>query len=280
MTVFFLRLFFNVDHFKVFIQFVTVLLLFYTLAFWQWGMWSLSSPLRNQTHTPCTRRRRPATELPGKSQDPHYGSFSPTTLGLVMFTPAVPAYLQLHERFFSFTHACPVLPCIHLIGSYWSWRLNLDKKAPWDPWGGRRTFLRGFSPRFIKLPTSWSLSPTVFFPKSRDVCFTFQKPTLSLLSIKRLLNQLCKVIPKFWDHFQVQLFMANHSSMCFFGGMGGGAGTPHIMWDQNSPTRDWSCTLALEAWSLNHWTAREVPQPVFIVNAQEKGDFLHLEQKM
>ena len=192
------------DHFKVFIQFVTVLLLFYTLVFWQWGMWSLSSPLRNQTHIPCTRRRRPATELPGKSQDPHYGSFSPTTLGLVMFTPTVPAYLQLHERFFSFTHACPVLPCIHLIGSYWSWRLNLDKKAPWDPWGGRRTFLRGFSPRFIKLPTSWSLSPTVFFPKSRDVCFTFQKPTLSLLSIKRLLNQLCKVIPKFWDHFQVQ----------------------------------------------------------------------------
>ena len=30
------------------------------------------------------------------------------------------------------------------------------------------------------------------------------EPTLSLLSIKMLLNQLCKIIPKFWDHFQVQ----------------------------------------------------------------------------
>ena len=32
------------------------------------------------------------------------------------------------------------------------------------------------------------------------------------------------------------------------------------MWDLSSPTRDRTCALALEAWSLNHWTAREVPR--------------------
>ena len=30
------------------------------------------------------------------------------------------------------------------------------------------------------------------------------------------------------------------------------------MWDLCSLTRDWTCTPALTAWSLNHWTAREV----------------------
>ena len=30
--------------------------------------------------------------------------------------------------------------------------------------------------------------------------------------------------------------------------------------DLNSPARDWTCTApAVEAWSLNHWTTREVP---------------------
>ena len=31
--------------FKVFIEFVTILLLFYVLVFWPWGMWDLSSPI-------------------------------------------------------------------------------------------------------------------------------------------------------------------------------------------------------------------------------------------
>ena len=32
------------------------------------------------------------------------------------------------------------------------------------------------------------------------------------------------------------------------------------MWTLSSPTRDWTHTSALEAWSLNHWTTREVPK--------------------
>ena len=43
--------------FKVFIEFVTISLLFYVLFFWPRGMWDLSSPTRDQTHTPCTGRR-------------------------------------------------------------------------------------------------------------------------------------------------------------------------------------------------------------------------------
>jgi len=45
--------------FKVFIKFVTTLLLFYVLIFWPWGMWDLSSLTRDQTHTLCVRRRSP-----------------------------------------------------------------------------------------------------------------------------------------------------------------------------------------------------------------------------
>ena len=42
--------------FKVFIKFVTVLLLFYVLVFWPRGMWDLSSMTRSQTCTPCIGR--------------------------------------------------------------------------------------------------------------------------------------------------------------------------------------------------------------------------------
>ena len=38
--------------FKVFIEFVTILLLFYVLVFWLRGMWDLSSLTRDSTHTP------------------------------------------------------------------------------------------------------------------------------------------------------------------------------------------------------------------------------------
>ena len=41
---------------KVFIEFVTIVFLFYVLAFWLWGMWDLSSPTRDWTQTPCTGR--------------------------------------------------------------------------------------------------------------------------------------------------------------------------------------------------------------------------------
>ena len=43
--------------FKVVIEFVTILPLFYVLALWPRGMWDLSSPTRDRTHTPCIGRR-------------------------------------------------------------------------------------------------------------------------------------------------------------------------------------------------------------------------------
>ena len=52
MTFMYLKIFFDVDHFKVFIEFVTILLLFYVLGFWAHGMWDLSSPTRDRTRTP------------------------------------------------------------------------------------------------------------------------------------------------------------------------------------------------------------------------------------
>ena len=38
------------------------------------------------------------------------------------------------------------------------------------------------------------------------------------------------------------------------------------LWNLSSPTRDGTCTLALEAWRLNHWTAREVPPPFLSIS--------------
>ena len=43
--------------FKVFIEFVTILLLFYVLVSWPQGIWVLSSPNRNLTRTSCIGRR-------------------------------------------------------------------------------------------------------------------------------------------------------------------------------------------------------------------------------
>ena len=48
---------FNSFFFKVFIEFVIILLLFYVLVFWPQGMWDLSSPTRDPTRSPRTRRR-------------------------------------------------------------------------------------------------------------------------------------------------------------------------------------------------------------------------------
>ena len=50
--------FFDVDYFfKVFIEFVTILLLFYVLVFWPQGMWDLSSSTWDWTHTHCIGRQ-------------------------------------------------------------------------------------------------------------------------------------------------------------------------------------------------------------------------------
>ena len=55
--VFFLNIFLMWTIFKVFIEFVTILLLFYVLVFWPRGMWDLSSLTRDQTCTPCLGRQ-------------------------------------------------------------------------------------------------------------------------------------------------------------------------------------------------------------------------------
>ena len=52
------KIFFNVDHLKIFIEFVTILLLFYVLVFWPQGIWDPSSLTRDRTHTPCIGRQR------------------------------------------------------------------------------------------------------------------------------------------------------------------------------------------------------------------------------
>ena len=55
---FFLRFFFLMwTIFKVFIEFATILLLFYVLTFWLLGIWDLSSQTRDPTHTSCSVKR-------------------------------------------------------------------------------------------------------------------------------------------------------------------------------------------------------------------------------
>ena len=53
---FFLKFFLMWTTFKVFIEFVTILLLFYVLVFWPGGMWGLSSLTKDWTLTPCIGR--------------------------------------------------------------------------------------------------------------------------------------------------------------------------------------------------------------------------------
>ena len=55
-THFFKDFFFECEPFLVFIEFVIVLLLFYILFFWLWGMWNLNSLTRDETFTPCTEK--------------------------------------------------------------------------------------------------------------------------------------------------------------------------------------------------------------------------------
>ena len=53
--------------FKVFIEFVTTLLLFYILLFWPWGTWDLNSLTRDQTRTSSPEGEVLTTGPPGKS---------------------------------------------------------------------------------------------------------------------------------------------------------------------------------------------------------------------
>ena len=54
--------------FKVFIESVTIVLLFYVLVFWPQGMWNLSFMTRDRTGTPALGGEVLTTGLPAKSQ--------------------------------------------------------------------------------------------------------------------------------------------------------------------------------------------------------------------
>ena len=59
----FFRVFFfflDVDHFSSrYWRFVAILLLFYVLVCWLWGIWVISSPTKDWAHTPCIGRWNP-----------------------------------------------------------------------------------------------------------------------------------------------------------------------------------------------------------------------------
>ena len=50
---FFFKFFFDVDNFKVFIEFITILFLFYVLVFWPRDMCDHNSLIRDRSCTPC-----------------------------------------------------------------------------------------------------------------------------------------------------------------------------------------------------------------------------------
>ena len=63
--------FFDVDHFlKSLLNLLPYCFCFMFLVFWPRGMWDLSSPTRDRTHTSCIGRRSPnhcaTKEVPGK----------------------------------------------------------------------------------------------------------------------------------------------------------------------------------------------------------------------
>ena len=85
--------------FKVFIEFVTILLLFYVLIFWPWGTWDLNFLLRDRTHIPCSGRWSLITRLPGKS--PCFPNFRRTVLAMEN-----PQYVLWFLKESSFLHLC------------------------------------------------------------------------------------------------------------------------------------------------------------------------------
>ena len=81
--------------FKVFIEFATVLLLFYVLVFWPKGMWDLSSLTKNRACTPALGGEVLATGLPGNSLTRSEAVFCRTSL-LVLFQPSTRCQTCLH----------------------------------------------------------------------------------------------------------------------------------------------------------------------------------------
>ena len=50
---------------------------------------------------------------------------------------------------------------------------------------------------------------------------------------------------------------------------------PWGMWDLSSPTRDWTCTLRIGRWTINLWTAKEVPVMHILYVINHSLLFLH-----
>ena len=67
LALFFLRFFFNGDNFKVFIEFVTILLLFCVLLFWPWGRWISAAWLGIEIALLALEGEVLTTRSPGKS---------------------------------------------------------------------------------------------------------------------------------------------------------------------------------------------------------------------
>ena len=70
---------------KPFIEFVTILLLLYVLAFWPGGMQNPSSPTKDQTCTPCIRR-----------QSPNHGTTKEVPQPFSLFTKPLLSWVAFH----------------------------------------------------------------------------------------------------------------------------------------------------------------------------------------
>ena len=106
--------------------FVIVLLLFYVLAFWPWGMWDLSSLTRDWTRTPCIWRWNlncwTAREDPGQ----HFCTGPFCTASLLSSPPQTPKRREWGTGAYglSFSHLCilsVVSPWQVLRGCGWNW---------------------------------------------------------------------------------------------------------------------------------------------------------------
>jgi len=87
---------FDVDHFQIFIEFVTLLLLLYVLSFWPQGMWDLGSPVKVGTHITCIRR--PSLN--------HWTARDIPSIHSFLFFPSIHSYFYCH-------HHCCSLQVLH-----------------------------------------------------------------------------------------------------------------------------------------------------------------------
>ena len=115
---FFLKIFFFFfgcePFFKVFIEFVTILFLFYVLALWSRGLWDLSSLTRDQTCTPCV----------GRLNLNHQGSSLLWTLNSVGFWKGTDSLLPSHAS--SSSSLCHYFCYWHLLSQSQIWEASLS----------------------------------------------------------------------------------------------------------------------------------------------------------